>query len=512
MRLFIAEKPSLARAIADVLPEPRSAATATSSAAPTSSPGAPATSSSWPTPDAYDPDFKQWRLEHLPIAPSEWKLAVKTPDLLKTIKSPPPRASTSSSTPATRTAKASCSSTRSSYFLGYRGPSIASSSPTSTRPPSARRSAPFSPTPSSSRLYDAALGRQRADWLYGINMTRLYTVLGRSARLRGGMLSVGRVQTPLLGLIVRRDLEIEKFVPKPYFSIVADVAGAAQPFTAIWRPGPDADDALDDEGRLLSADFAARVERKTSGQPGPVTKASRDKKAEAAPLPYSLADLQIDAGRRLGLSPKAILDVCQALYETHRLTTYPRSDCSYLPEGHLAQAAEVVRAIASVDPQLGRVGGAARPLAPLARLERRQGHRSPRDHPDAPIVAAQPLSNDERERLQPRRPPLPRAVLSAVRVLPARGRAHRRWRAFHRQGPAADRCRLETALRFSLPTGTIQTRRTPTAASSEDDLDPESPIPPLQPGQAFGSQRRRTVEKKTKPPKRFTAAELWCRR
>jgi DNA topoisomerase-3 len=77
-----------------------------------------------------------------------------------------------------------------------------------------------------------------------------------------------------------------------------------------------------------------------------------DKKSEGAPLPYSLAELQIDAGRRLGLNPKVILEVCQSLYETHRLTTYPRSDCSYLPEGHLSQAADVVRAIAGVDPRL----------------------------------------------------------------------------------------------------------------------------------------------------------------
>ena len=71
-------------------------------------------------------------------------------------------------------------------------------------------------------------------------MTRLYTVLGRSGGY-DGVLSVGRVQTPLLGLIVRRDLEIDKFLPKPYFSILADVAGAAQPFAASWRPGAAAE-------------------------------------------------------------------------------------------------------------------------------------------------------------------------------------------------------------------------------------------------------------------------------
>src|ERR1019366_2341758 len=78
-------------------------------------------------------------------------------------------------------------------------------------------------------------------------------------------------------------------------------------------------------------------------------------------LPYSLADLQIDAARRLGLSAKQVLDACQALYETHRLTTYPRSDCSHLPEGHLAEAREVLAAIGSSSPELALLVAEADP-------------------------------------------------------------------------------------------------------------------------------------------------------
>jgi len=110
---------------------------------------------------------------------------------------------------------------------------------------------------------------------------------------------------------------------------------------------------LDADGRLLAREVAEDARRRVLGQEGLVTACSEDKKSEAPPLPYSLADLQMDAGRRLGLSAQAVLDACQSLYETHRLVTYPRSDCAYLPEGHLAQAKDVLAAVAKHAPALG---------------------------------------------------------------------------------------------------------------------------------------------------------------
>ena len=126
-------------------------------------------------------------------------------------------------------------------------------------------------------------------------------------------------------------------------------------------------------GDLAARDAAARRRRGPAGaasarrdsdgrSPGErrrSRKATREKKSEPPPLPYSLADLQVDAGRALGLTPKQTLDACQALYETHRLITYPRSDCSYLPEGHLAQAAGVLGAIATNAPISSVLHGSA---------------------------------------------------------------------------------------------------------------------------------------------------------
>jgi DNA topoisomerase-3 len=505
MRLFIAEKPSLARAIAEALPEPRQRRDGYFECG-----GSDIVT--WcaghilelAAPEAYDPEFKQWRLDHLPITPRDWKLAVTTPDLLKTIKSLLPRASVVvNAGDPDREGQLLVDEVL--VYLGYRGKTdrvlVSDMNPSAVR----KALSAIQPNAKFKPLYDAAVGRQRADWLYGLNMTRLYTVLGRSGDY-DGILSVGRVQTPLLGLIVRRDLEIEKFVPKPYFSILADVAGAAQPFTAVWRPGADAETVLDSERRLLSADFAALVERKTSGRPGTVTKASRDRKAEAAPLPYSLADLQVDAGRRLGLGPKVILDVCQALYETHRLTTYPRSDCSYLPEGHLGQAAEITRAIAGIEPGLADVAGAA----DLSLHSRAFNDAKVTAHhaliPTPRSTTAGALSKSERDvyDLIARRylaqffPAFEYFQLDAEITV-----GGQRFTAKGRQPIAAGWKRL-----FDSSAERDEQAGHDDGPSNEDDLDPESPLPPLQPGQAIRIAKTRTVAKKTKPPKRFTAAGL----
>jgi DNA topoisomerase-3 len=102
---------------------------------------------------------------------------------------------------------------------------------------------------------------------------------------------------------------------------------------------------LDDAGRLISRQHAEAIRTKIAGRGGQVARCSRERKSEPPPLPYSLPDLQVDAGEHLSLGPKQTLDSCQSLYETHRLLTYPRSDCRYLPEGQHEQGVAVLAAI-----------------------------------------------------------------------------------------------------------------------------------------------------------------------
>ena len=178
-------------------------------------------------------------------------------------------------------------------------------------------------------LYDAAVCRQRADWQHGMSFSRLYTLLAR----RGGssvVLSVGRVQTPTLRLVVDRDLERENFQPVAHFQVRRQFQHANGKFWASWV-FPDTLEALDSDGRLLDEEIA-KQEAKQHGATASVVSFSSEKKSKAPPLPHSLSSLQAEAGKKFGLTAKQVLDVAQSLYETHRAITYPRTDSRYLPE------------------------------------------------------------------------------------------------------------------------------------------------------------------------------------
>jgi len=498
-RLFIAEKPSLARAIADALPSPAQRRDGYIECGNGDLVG-------WcaghilalAAPDAYDQAFKEWRLDHLPITPSEWKLTVTSPDLLKTLKALLARA-TSVVHAGDPDREGQLLVDEVLVHLGYKG-RVERVLISDLNIDAVRKAiGSLQPNEKFRSLYDAAVGRQRADWLYGLNMTRLYTLLGRAAGY-DGVLSVGRVQTPLLGLIVRRDLEIENFVAKPYYTVVVQLAGAAQPFAATWRPGPAAASCLDSEGRLVDPGMADAIERKTAGQPGSVALATRKRQREPAPLPYCLAELQIDGGKRLGIGPMRMLDICQTLYETHRLITYPRSDCSYLPEGHLAQVAEVVRAVIAVEPHLTELSKAA----DFALRSRAWNDGKVTAHhaliPTPRAARDIHLQDDER----------------AVYDLIAR-------RYLAQFFPAHEFDQLEAHIAISDELFIAKGRQLvspgwlrlfPAAATADDNPpdgerdDEAAAIPPLDKGQTLQVARTETINRKTSPPRRFTAASL----
>lgn len=192
-------------------------------------------------------------------------------------------------------------------------------------------------------LREAALARSRADWLIGMNMTRAYTLLWRTAG-GDGALHIGRVQTPTLGLVVRRDREIEAFVPTDFYTGWALFEHAKGRFAAKWV-SPEEGPGIDPEGRVLDPAIVQRALAKVKGKRGRIEAVRTERKRVPPPLPYTLADLQKEAHKVGGLSPQATLDVAQALYEKHKLITYPRSDCPYLPVAEHARAGKVVEAI-----------------------------------------------------------------------------------------------------------------------------------------------------------------------
>jgi DNA topoisomerase-3 len=497
MQLIIAEKPSLGRAIAEVLPKPHVKRAGYIDCGDGQFLVAPCAGHilEQAEPHEYDPAFKQWRLDHLPIVPRDWKLAVTAPDLLKTIQGLLPKAE--------RVIHAGDPDREGQLlvqevlvYLGYRGP-VDRLLVSDLNPPAVRKAlADLQPNARFESLYQAALARQRADWLYGLNMTRCYTLLARTGGY-DGVISIGRVQTPLLGLVVRRDLEIENFVPQPFLVVAATIGSAKGSFRATWRPSERDAGALDAEGRLVSNERAAAIVRATSGQAGAVTTATIDRKSEAPPLPYSLADIQVDASKRLGLSAKEVLEVCQALYEKHRLTTYPRSDCSYLPEGHLEQAAAVLAAIGRTAPALS--GPASQ--ADLSRRSRAWNDSKVTAHhaiiPTTTITATGALSENEGAIYDL----IARRYLMQFSPAFEYNQAELEVTVEGERFSASGRQPLVPGWRALLP----QTR----GGHSDEEKAEDAPaadtlLPALTRGESVTALEVAAIEKQTRPPKRFT--------
>ena len=348
MLLYIAEKPSVGRALAAVL-----------HGSPERKPGylqcGPDVQVSWcighllepAEPDAYNPRWRQWRREDLPMVPERWQLTPRrgSETQLQVLRSLVKR--------ATRIVHAGDPDREGQLLVDEVLHHLEVTCPVDRllindlNPPAIRRALQqvrdnrhFRP------LCRSALARQRADWLFGLNLTRAST-LQQQAQGQNGVYSVGRVQTPVLGLVVARDATLAAFTPVPYFQLDIQVLadGLKSPFRARWERPDDERWRVDDEGRLLDPEPARATLAKVLGKTGEVIESRFKTRHEAPPLPWSLSALQIEAARLFRLSAQQVLDTAQALYEKHRLITYPRSDCRYLPEGHFPQASAVIAAI-----------------------------------------------------------------------------------------------------------------------------------------------------------------------
>lgn len=360
MIVYIAEKPSVGRAVAAVLPKPHQQdegfITVANGDVVTWCVGHLLEQAE---PEVYNPEYKKWRKEHLPIIPTQWqhqvkaatrkqltvvKKLIKQADVLVNMGDPDRVGQIlvdevinySGVSKAKRMAAQRC-------LISDMNPDAIKRSLNDLR-----RNNDFIP------LATSALARARADWLYGINMTRLCTLQGQASGYQG-VLSVGRVQTPILGLVVHRDIEIENFVSKPFYEVFIELQTAKQQtYTAKWKPSAACEAYMDEDGRVLLKKLAETVLKKVINQSGQVVAVTQSVKKQAAPLPYNLSSLQIDASKRFNFNAQKTLDICQKLYETHKLLTYPRSDCRYLPKGHYNDKDSVSQAIAHSCPALNQ--------------------------------------------------------------------------------------------------------------------------------------------------------------
>ncbi|WP_241492869.1 DNA topoisomerase, partial [Pseudomonas endophytica] len=349
MRLFLCEKPSQAKDIAAVLGASRRGDGCWVG---------PNATVTWcighlletAPPDAYDERYKRWVLADLPIIPDKWKMRVKpkTASQFKAVKRLLGEASelviaTDADREGEMIARELVEHCR------YRG-SIQRLWLSALDDASIRKAlAALKPGSETFNLYHSALGRSRADWLIGMNMSRLFTLLGRQSGYQG-VLPVGRVQTPTLRLVVDRDRSISDFVPIAYWAIDVQLNHNQHLFTAQWRADPQ---TCDDQDRCLNQahaqQAAAAIQQAGHAR---VNKLHTERMREVAPLPFDLGTLQEVCSKKLGLGAQETLDVAQALYETYKVVTYPRSDCGYLPLSQHSEAASILAALRQADPSL----------------------------------------------------------------------------------------------------------------------------------------------------------------
>ncbi|GHH49696.1 DNA topoisomerase III [[Pseudomonas] boreopolis] len=316
-------------------------------------------------PEGYGEQYKRWAIEQLPILPERWRVEPKaaTAAQFKVVQQLVAKAGELViATDADR--EGEMIAREIIDLCGYRGP-IQRLWLSALNDASVRKAlGALKPSAETLPLYFSALARSRADWLIGMNLSRLFTLLGRQAGY-AGVLSVGRVQTPTLKLVVDRDREIARFVCVPFWAIEVALSHAGQSFVASWTPPQG---STDDADRCLQQPVAQQAaEFLRAAGTAQVLSVETERVREGPPLPFDLGTLQEVCSKQLGLDVQETLDIAQALYETHKVTTYPRSDSGYLPESMLTEVPTVLDSLVKTDPSL-------RPL--IDRLDRQQRSRA----------------------------------------------------------------------------------------------------------------------------------------
>ncbi|MDR1439941.1 MAG: DNA topoisomerase III, partial [Clostridiales bacterium] len=283
-------------------------------------------------PEAYGSEYKEWRLESLPMLPDRMELVVigKTAKQFGAIRSLMSRSDVSELVIATDAGregelvarwimqKAGCRKTARRLWI---------SSQTDRAIQEGFRA--LKPAAQYDSLFRSAACRAEADWLVGLNVTRAL------ACKHNAQLSAGRVQTPTLSMIARREEEIKRFVPQDYYRVAVEAPG----FVLIRR------DKKTGAARIQNRGDAEAIAAKMAGRPVAITAVRKQRKLEPPPLAYDLTELQRDANRLYAFSAKKTLSVLQGLYEMHKLVTYPRTDSRYITRDVAATLPERLRGI-----------------------------------------------------------------------------------------------------------------------------------------------------------------------
>ena len=449
-------------------------------------------------PDEYDPKFKKWRMADLPIVPDEFRLVVRDE-----------RSKKQFNVISKQLRRDDVDLVINACDAGREGELIFAwtyekakahkpvqrlwlSSMTSTAIKDAFGT--LRPAEELARLEQAARSRSEADWIVGMNSTRAATIRLRSSF--DGAVSLGRVQTPTLAILARREEEIRAFVPEPYWLVDATFeptgGEGGRSYHGRYHAGS--------EPRMKTAAEAEAIVAAVQGQSGEITKLEKSTKKERAPLLYDLTSLQREANTRYGFSARRTLAAAQRLYEDHKALTYPRTNSRFLPndmvselkptagivgrQREYARAAEYVTGL-DVLP-LGRVVNDAKVTDHHAIIPTNA------DHP------VDKMSDDDKR------------VYDMV---------VRRFLAVFHPDAVFENTRLETTVAehvfrtrgrvLVVPGwGGVYGEGLSDGSESEDDDGGDQHLPKLDEGEAVRTLEIESLEKVTKPPRRYSDASL----
>jgi len=428
--------------------------------------------------DSYDPKYAKWRYDDLPILPSDWKMSVgrdkkKQFDILKKLLCAPDVTEVVNACDAGREGElifrnvyelAGCKKPMKRLWISSMEDSAIREGFENLRP-----GADYD------GLHQAALCRAKADWLVGINATRLFSVLYRRT------LNIGRVMSPTLALIVQREAEIEAFQPEPFYTVALELPG----FTAVGA-------------RMKDKTAAKELQTACRGGSAVVKQAQRKEKSEKPPALYDLTTLQRDANRLLGFTAQQTLDYLQNLYEK-KLCTYPRTDSRYLTSDMAEGLPVLVNLTANAMPFRKGIGITCNPEAVI-------NDKKVTDH--HAVIPTRNLRDADLSAL----PVGEKAVLElvAARLLCAVAEPH-----LYEETAATLVC---AGQEFAAKGKTIQRpgwRRLDAAyhaglknAPEPEERPEEKTLPELSQGQSLSVSNASVKEGKTSPPKHFTEDTL----
>jgi DNA topoisomerase-3 len=459
-------------------------------------------------PEEYDEKWKKWRMADLPIVPPDgFKLVprdAKSKKQLKLVESLLKRDD------ADRVINACDAGREGELIFAYLYEAVLGTPPTSPDAPkpverlwisSMTKQAiregfdKLRPGEQLQPLESAARARSEADWLVGMNATRAATIRGRA--WVGGVVSLGRVQTPTLAIIVSREREIQAFVPEPYWLVHASFDPR---YEGLWFDPIKADDKDTPTGQetwLKEAERAEEIVTKVSGKTGTVEAVERKEQSERAPLLYDLTSLQRDANRRFGFSARRTLQAAQSLYEGKKAITYPRTSSRWLSGDLVPQLKPTAQTLVDIPEYAAGAQFVLRlDQLPLARVVN-----------DAKVDDHHAIIPTDVEHDVSEFSPDERRIFDLV--------ARRFLAVFHPPARYArttvvtlvEEERFRTRGKVTLEAGWRGVYGVEADAEKEDD--PESAeLPPLEKGQQVKVVSAESEAKETRPPPRYTEATL----